>query len=309
MTVKGLVIVVVGPTASGKTDLAVQLAKHFNTEVISADARQFYKEMQIGTARPLENELEGVPHHFLGNISIHDSYGAGQFAAEARPVLDAILAKNGNAIIVGGSGLYIKALLQGLHELPEVSAELRNSINHDFQKNGLPWLQNQVLSRDSKAYYNLDFNNPARLTRALELLIASGKTLEEVYEVPKCSFAYHTVYLGNNWTREQLYDRINRRTDLMMAQGLLAEAEQLWPNHNLNALHTVGYTEIFQYLAGEISLETAVSQIAQHTRNYAKRQLTWFRNQSDTHWIQPNNMKEILHLIQAKKESSSGNVG
>lgn len=305
----GLVIVVVGPTASGKTDLAVQLAKHFNTEVISADARQFYKEMQIGTARPLENELEGVPHHFLGNISIHDSYGAGQFAAEARPVLDAILAKNGNAIIVGGSGLYIKALLQGLHELPEVSADLRNSINLDYQKSGLAWLQNQVLSRDSVAYYNLDFNNPARLTRALELLIASGKTLEEVYEVPKSPFAYQTVYLGNNWTREQLYDRINRRTGLMMAQGLLAEAERLWPDRNLNALHTVGYTEIFQYLASEISLETAVSLIAQHTRNYAKRQLTWFRNQSDTHWIQPNSMKEILDLIQAKKESSSGNVG
>jgi tRNA dimethylallyltransferase len=299
---QGLVVVIVGPTASGKTNMAVQIAERFETEVISADARQFYAEMQIGTARPFPEELSGIPHHFLGHISITTPYGAGQYADEARPVLEKLLKEKSIAIVVGGSGLYIKAFLQGLDELPYVSEELRDSIKSTYEIKGLSWLQQEVRERDEAGYLALDYQNPARLMRALELLTVSDLPLKAIFNQKSKKDLYPTIYIGCEWSRPDLYERINERTKQMQVLGLIEEVRGLMHFKNLNALQTVGYTEIFEYLNGQTSEAEAFEKIAQHTRNYAKRQLTWFRNQTPAIWIKPTEIDRIMELITAKKQ-------
>lgn len=275
------IIVIGGPTASGKTALAVELARLLHWEVVSADSRQLYQEMQIGTARPLEDELQGVKHHLLGSHSITAHIGAGQYADLARPIVKHLLTRDNGVIIVGGTGLYIKALLEGLDEMPAISQSLRTIIKSKYESRGLNWLQEEVSKLDPVSYQSMDTQNPARLMRTLELCIASGQPASSLRQKPKELPFPDAKILGfyPDYQRDVLYQRIKTRTEAMFSNGLVDEVSGLRPYQSLNALQTVGYKEVFAYLDGQMNLAECKALVAQNTRNYAKRQLTWFRNQ------------------------------
>lgn len=278
-------ITVIGPTAIGKTALAIQLAKFFDTEILSSDSRQFYKEMRIGTAVPEDDELQSVKHHFIQHLSIHDNYSVGDFEMQATDCLDHLFSVKDVVIMVGGSGLYNKAVIEGLDDFPKVDAEIRERLNQLLHSQGIGALQLKLQALDPDYYTVVDLNNPHRLIRALEVCLGTGKPFSSFFNQQKRQRDFNTIKIGLTAERELIYDRINRRVDIMMANGLLEEASSLFPYRHLNALQTVGYKELFEYFAGNITLEFAVSEIKKNTRRFAKRQLTWMRKEEDIVWF------------------------
>lgn len=280
-----LLISVVGPTAIGKTALSIKIAKAFGTEIISADSRQFYKEIPIGTAAPDKKELTAAPHHFIHNRSIEEDYSVGDYEREALEKLNILFKDYNVMVLVGGSGLYIKSLIEGLDNFPEIDQDIRDQLNDRLLNEGLETLKAQLEQLDPEYYNKIDTSNPHRVIRALEVCLGSGKTFSSFLNQPKPSRNFQTISIGLTAPREEIYERINRRVDIMMDEGLLEEAQKLYPKRRLNALNTVGYKELFSFFEGRIDLETAVEEIKMNSRRYAKRQLTWFRKNKDINWF------------------------
>jgi len=302
---KKVLLVVVGPTAIGKTALGIQLAKYFDTEILSADSRQFFKEMEIGTAVPSQEELAQVPHHFIQHKSIFDPYSVGDFEKEAIDFLNELFQQKDTVIMVGGSGLYVDAVVNGLDEFPEVDPRIRAELNQELDKNGLSSLQEELKRKDPSYYKIVDLENPHRLIRALEVCRASGQPFSSFLNRPRPKRPFKTLYIGLEAPREVIYERINQRVDLMMEKGLLDEAQQLYPNQKLNALQTVGYKELFEYLDGHCTLESAVSEIKKNTRRFAKRQLTWLRKNNDILWVPYDGKPEkVLQMIKDRLKTN-----
>lgn len=294
---KKKLIVIVGPTAVGKTEIAIQVAAHFQTEIISADSRQIYKELTIGTAKPSEAELQQVAHHFINSHSIHDDYDAAQFGEEAWALIHELFKQHDYLVVCGGSGLYIKAFLEGFDDIPEVSDEVRDQLIEEFENKGLLWLQNKMRELDPDHFQNLDQKNPVRLMRALEVKIATGKSISSFRTLAKKEHSFKIVKVGLELDRAELYKRIDDRMDHMIATGLFDEATQLFPFRNLNALQTVGYREIFEYLDGKYDHDEAVRLLKRNSRRYAKRQLTWFKRDEEIIWFKPDQFNELLTVI------------
>lgn len=286
-------IVIAGPTAIGKTALAIRIAREFDTEIISADSRQFYREMDIGTAKPSPQELQAAKHHFINSHSINAEFSVGDFERQALEVLSQIFSKHPIAVMVGGSGLYINAICQGFDELPKATAETREKLNQLFQSQGIAALQEQLKVVDPVYYQEVDIHNPQRLIRALEVWETTGKPFSEYRTRKVKNRPFKMIKIGLNTSREQLYQRINHRVDLMIEAGLIREAEQLLPYRHYNALQTVGYSELFDYFDGHISLDEAIAKIKQNTRRFAKRQLTWFKKSEDLAWFEPDDYEGI----------------
>lgn len=286
-------IVLAGPTAVGKTSLAISLAKHLATEIISCDSRQIYKELNIGVARPSQDELASIKHHFIATRSIHDSYSAGQYAAEANELLIELFQKYDSVILTGGTGLYIKAVIDGLDFKNTENPVLRAELNELLIKNGLKAIQSKAIELGISEEHHA-FHNPQRLIRSIEFAIAKDTGSLEIQKKEKKTFDTISFYISRD--REVLYDRINRRVDLMIEAGLETEAKDLLPFRELNSLKTVGYTELFNYFDSTWTKEEAISKIKQKTRNYAKRQLTWFRNQGNYIQVEPNLDAILRHL-------------
>jgi tRNA dimethylallyltransferase len=294
-------ITVVGATAIGKTALSIQLAQHFKTEIISCDSRQFYKEMTIGTAVPNSDELNAVTHHFIQNRSITEGYNVGQYERDALEKLDELFLKHNTVIMVGGSGLYVDAVLKGLDYFPDVSPEIRQQLNKELAENGLNSLQDQLKKLDIESYNSIEIENPHRVIRALEICIGTGKAYSYFKNKPKAKRNFTPIKIGLTAEREIIYNRINQRVDSMMKNGLLKEAEGLLPNKQLNALQTVGYRELFQFLNDEITLDFAVSEIKKNTRRFAKRQNTWFKKDTEIQWFDyKENSLKIIESITSK---------
>ena len=281
------VIIVVGSTAVGKTALAIEVANHFNTSIISADSRQCYQELSIGVAKPTAAELAAAQHYFIGTHSINEEVNAGVFEKYALDAAAQIFKTNTVAVMVGGTGLYIKSFCEGIDAMPGIDPALRNSIIEDYEKNGLAWLQEQIANNDLD-YFNHthEKNNPQRLMRALEIVLATGKSITHFQSAQKVTRPFNILKIGLSMPREILNERINNRVDAMMEEGLLQEVISLMSSAHVNALQTVGYQEIFAHLRGEISLQDAVTQIKQHTRQYAKRQMTWFKKDNQINWLE-----------------------
>ncbi|MEM8846296.1 MAG: tRNA (adenosine(37)-N6)-dimethylallyltransferase MiaA [Bacteroidota bacterium] len=297
-------IVVVGPTAIGKTRLAISLAQHFNTQIISSDSRQFFKEMKIGTAVPSEEELAAAPHHFIQHISIQESYSVGDFEKEALRVLDKVFANNDYAILVGGSGLYTDAIVHGLDEFPDVPSNIREELNAILQNKGIEILQKELFETDPVYYQKVDLMNPHRVIRALEIVRATGKPFSSFLKKDAALRPFDAIYVGITAERETIYDRINLRVDEMMKHGLLEEVKSLQAHSALNALQTVGYKEIFRFLDGKITLDFAVSEIKKNTRRFAKRQLTWLRKNPDILWVEHTaSSKDIISQVHSKLQN------
>lgn len=286
-------IVIAGPTAVGKTSLAIELAQKFETEIISTDSRQFYREMKIGTAAPSPEELALAPHHFIGNLSINDYYNVSIFEKEALKTINKLFESKDIVIAVGGSGLYIDALCYGIDNLPDADEDSRNDIKSKFKEFGISYLQEEVKRLDPEYYAIADIKNPKRLQRALEVIYATGKTYssQRTEKKQKRDFAIEKYVL--NMDREKLYQRINLRVDLMIEAGLEKEARELFQYKDLNALNTVGYKEIFSYFENKISREQAITDIKTHSRRYAKRQITWFKRDDSFIWI--NGIDDIIN--------------
>ncbi|MTE25354.1 tRNA (adenosine(37)-N6)-dimethylallyltransferase MiaA [Winogradskyella ouciana] len=292
-------ISIVGPTAIGKTALSIKLAQHFNTEIISADSRQFYKEMNIGTAVPSAEELSAVNHHFIQHKSIKDIYTVGDFEGDAISAIKDIHKNNPVAVMVGGSGLYVKAVTKGLDDFPEVDANIRIELNKRFEDIGIESLQNQLKELDPVAYKTIAIDNSQRLVRALEICIGTGKPYSSFLTNPKKKRQFKTISIGLKAERQTIYDRINQRVDIMIENGLLEEAKSLLPYKNLNALNTVGYKELFQYFEGNSTLNFAISEIKKNTRRFAKRQLTWFKKDDSIVWFDfETDVNKIISYIE-----------
>jgi tRNA dimethylallyltransferase len=290
-------IVIAGPTAIGKTEFAIKLAQHLKTEIISADSRQFFKELNIGTAKPSAKELSVMKHHFVGSHSIHDYYNVAQFEIDVLRLLDVLFEKYNQVILVGGSGLYIDAVCNGIDELPDVDEKLRQELNEIYEDEGIVAIQQNLKALDPEFYDTIDKSNPKRIIRALEVCIATGKKYSEQRLNVHKKRAFEVVKLGLNIEREQLYQRINERVDQMVADGLIKEAKRLFEFKHLNALNTVGYKEIFDHFSGEITLEEAIEKIKTNSRRYAKRQLTWFRKNDSYQWFNPNEIEKVKALV------------
>ncbi|SEM15179.1 tRNA dimethylallyltransferase [Chryseobacterium taichungense] len=278
-------ISVVGPTGIGKTRLAINLAKHFNTEIISCDSRQFFKEMKIGTASPSEEELAEAPHHFIGNLSVEDYYSIGQYEEDALKKLHKLFENHDTVILVGGSMMYEKAVIEGLNDLPEADEENQKKLNEIFENQGIDKLQEILKELDPEYFSVVDIHNHRRLLRAIDVIWQTNKKYSELIAVSQDSRDFKTIRIGIEAPREELYDRINRRVDMMMEKGLLDEAKSLEKFKHLTALNTVGYAELFKYFDGEWDLDFAVSEIKKNSRRYAKRQLTWYRKADDIHYL------------------------
>lgn len=293
-------LVVVGPTAVGKTDLCVALAKQFATEIISADSRQFYKEMNIGTAKPTPEEQQGIPHHFVDSHQITEEYNAGAYEQEVLSLLDQLFQKHDLVILTGGSGLYVRAVCEGMDEMPEVSPELREQLTQLYQTEGLEPLLAQLQQLDPLYFATVDKANPQRVMRALEVCLASGKPYSGFRLQEKQERPFNIIKIGLNRDRTELYNRIDTRMDQMLANGLLEEAKALYPHRSHNALQTVGYKEIFEYLEGKYDWAEAVRLLKRNSRRYAKRQLTWFHKYPDYTWFHPNQLEEIRAFIKSR---------
>ena len=279
------VIAVVGPTAIGKTKMAITLARHFNAEILSADSRQFFKEMEIGTAVPSKEELKQAPHHFIQHKSIHEPYSVGDFERDALELLSKLFQQKDIVILVGGSGLYVDAVLYGLDSFPDVQPEIRAKLNRELEQDGIGGLQQQLKKLDPTYYDKVDLENPHRIIRALEVCISSGKPYSSFLNQPKNKRPFNHLIVGIDADRQLIYDRINQRVDLMMKAGLLDEAKNIYFYQNLNALQTVGYRELFEYFSGKRDLASAIEEIKKNTRRFAKRQLTWYRKNKSIHWV------------------------
>jgi len=285
ITKQNTLITIVGPTAIGKTSLSIELAKAFKADILSCDSRQFFKEMEIGTAVPDKEELASAKHHFIQHISIFDNYNVGKFEKDAISKLEGLFQKNPVQIMVGGSGLYVDAVLKGLDYFPKVEETIRKKIANDLDSKGLPFLQNKLKELDLETYKSIALDNPQRVQRALEVCISSGKPYSSFKNKPKDERNFKSIKIGLTADREIIYDRINQRVDIMIANGLLEEAKAVYEHKHLNALQTVGYRELFSYFDGEFTKEFAISEIKKNTRRFAKRQLTWFRKDPEIVWF------------------------
>jgi len=292
-------IVIAGPTAAGKTELAIQLAEQFNTVILSADSRQFYREMSIGTAKPNKEQLKRVKHYFIDTKHVDELYGAGHYEKDAIALLNELFKHHRLVFLVGGSGLYINAVLNGVDDFIEVPEALRTELNHKFKEKGLQWLQQELKRKDETYYDQVDLNNPQRIIRALEVCNFTGKPYSSFLKKNQNPRDFKTVPLLITPNRETLYKRINERVDDMMRRGLEDEVKSLREHRHQNALKTVGYKELNAYFEGEINLKNAIEKIKQHSRNYAKRQLTWFRNQGRFMEFAPDDIKAIKSYIQS----------
>jgi tRNA dimethylallyltransferase len=298
---KGNLITVIGPTAIGKTALAIGLAKHFKTEIISADSRQFFKEMHIGTAVPTAVELNTVPHHFIQNLSINNDYSVGDFEREALKKLHELFEKYAVVVMVGGSGLYVDAVCNGLDDFPEVDPAIRKNLKARLEETGILELQNELKKLDFTTYNQIDLENPQRLIRALEICLVSGKPYSSFLSENKSPREFNSIKIGLTAPREIVYDRINQRVDQMIENGLVDEARKLFPYKNLNALQTVGYKELFSYFEGETNLEFAIEEIKKNTRRFAKRQFTWFKKDQEILWFDYlTDLDKIINQIEEK---------
>ena len=300
-------ITIIGPTAIGKTALSIALAQHFGCDIISCDSRQFFKEMKIGTAVPSDEELAAAPHHFIQNKSIFESYSVGDFEQEALTKLDELFQKNNIQIMVGGSGLYVDAVLKGFDDFPDIDNSVRDEINAKFDSLGIEYLQEQLQKLDSEYYTKLStenpqtLQNPQRMKRFVEVCLGTGKPYSSFIGKRKNVRNFTPIVIGLEADRDVMYDRINQRVDIMLNEGLLDEAQSLYPNKHLNALQTVGYRELFDYFDGKTTLDFAIEQIKMNTRRFAKRQITWFKRTENVSWFDyMTNRKEIITTIESQ---------
>lgn len=293
-------ISIVGPTAIGKTNLAIEVAKHFQSKIISCDSRQFFKEMNIGTAVPSDDELIQVQHHFIQNISIHEKYSVGDFERDGLSFLENYFKTNDICVMVGGSGLYEKAITVGFDEFPDVDPSIREKLNQELAEFGIEKLQEELKEVDPIYYNEVDIFNKQRVTRALEIHRSSGFPFSHFRNQDLNKRPFNIIKIGLELPREEMYDRINRRVDIMMNEGLLDEAKSLFPLKELNALQTVGYRELFDFFEEKTTLDFAIEEIKKNTRRFAKRQMTWFKKDEKVNWFSPLEQENIINFISAK---------
>ena len=291
-------IVVAGPTGIGKTSAGIKLAQHFNTEIISSDSRQIFKELKIGTAVPSENELAAVKHHFIHSHSIHESYNASRYETEALELLENLFLKHGTVLLVGGSMLYIDAVCKGIDIMPDADPEIRKSLKIQLEKEGIESLRLQLKKLDQEYYRMVDLKNPNRIVHALEICLMTGKPYSSFRSNPKKKRSFSILKIGLNCSRDLLHQRINSRVDKMVEAGLEQEALCVYPLKHLNALNTVGYREWFSFFDREISREQAIELIRRNSRRYARKQLTWFRNDPEMNWFEPGQVDDIITFIE-----------
>jgi tRNA dimethylallyltransferase len=294
---KNLLCVITGPTACGKTEITIRLAQHYHTHILSADSRQFYRELVIGAATPNAEELAMAPHHFIGHLSVSDYYNVYKFEQDALALCNELFETHQVVFLTGGSGLYIDALTKGIDLLPDPDPELRQSLNSIYESEGLIPLQDQLKTLDPDYFEQVDQSNPVRLIRAIEVCLLTGEKYSHLRNQAHEKRPFEVLKIVLDRPKEELHQRIHLRTDLMINEGLIDEVKSLMPHRGLNALNTVGYKEIFQYLDGNITLDQAIENIKTNTRRYAKRQLTWFRRDPEYHWINTNHLEEIQFLI------------
>lgn len=300
-------MVVVGATASGKTDLSISLAEALSAPILSADSRQFYRQMSIGTAKPTTDQLSRATHYFIDNKDITEHYSCGQYEQEALQLLDSLFEKHRDVVLCGGSGLYVDAVCKGMDALPEIDPELRESLRQRLADDGIEALLEQLQELDNEYYNTVDRNNPQRVIRALEVCITSGKTYSELRAGEAKQRDFEIVKIGIDYLREELYQRINQRVDMMITDGLEAEVRALYPFRELNSLQTVGYREFFDCFDGKISREQAIELIKRNSRRYAKRQLTWLRSDSSVRWFTPgcDMVDEVLAYLDSTQDENS----
>lgn len=290
-------LTIVGPTAIGKTRMAIALATHFGTEILSCDSRQFFRELRIGTAVPSAGELMAAPHHFIQHKSIFEAYSVGDFERDAIALLDKLFKKHDVVVMVGGSGLYAKAIIDGLDDFPEVDEVIRQELNEDYVQKGIEYLQELLKTLDEVQYNQMDVQNPQRLIRALEVCRASGKPYSSFLQRKEKQRDFTSVQIGLTADRTEVYERINKRVDMMLEEGLLIEAQDMMPYKHLNALQTVGYKELFSFFEGECSFEAAIEAIKMNTRRFAKRQFTWFQKDKRIKWFDyRSSLEEVLGI-------------
>ncbi len=302
MSAPRYLVCVLGPTASGKTALAIQIAQHFNTHILSADSRQLYKGLDIGTAKATPTELAQAPHHFIDTLEITEEYNAGQYERDALALLDELYQTHQVVVLAGGTGLYVQALLQGLDEFPAIPDEVRQQVRNDFDTKGLVWLQQEVQLLDPEFYAIVDQQNPSRLTRALEVCRASGKPYSSFRSGEAKQRSFTPIIIGLQWEREALYERINHRVELMIENGLIDEARHFHQYKAMQALQTVGYEELFAHFEGEYDLDEAVTLIKRNSRRYSKRQMTWLKKMGGITWVTPPQVSEVIAIIQQQMD-------
>jgi tRNA dimethylallyltransferase len=297
-------VIVAGPTAVGKTAVAISLAQHFHTEIVSADSRQLFRELTIGTAKPSPAEQALVPHHFVDSHSIAEKYDAAQFGIDAGNRIETLFKTYDKVVMCGGSGLYIRAVVEGFDDIPQIAPEIRQDLIRQYHQHGLNWLQEQMQTNDPEHFATIDQQNPHRLIRALEVKAGTGNSISYFQQKRKKVHPFNIIRIGLDLPREILYERINTRMDQMIAQGLFAEAEGLFSYREHQALKTVGYQEIFDYIEGKYDYEEAVRLLKQNSRRYAKRQLTWFRRDTEMKWFHPGQLHEMIAFIEQSKVES-----
>ena len=293
-------IIVLGPTGVGKSDISIQLAKHFHTEIISADSRQFFKELSIGTAVPSSEDLEIVPHHFIQNKSIHNYYNVSEYETEALCLINELFAKVNPIILTGGSMLYVDTICNGIDDIPTVDPEIRDDVIRWYEQKGIEALRERLLEIDPEYYQIVDLNNQKRLLHAVEIHQMTGQTLTSFRKKTIKERSFRMIKIGINQDRKVLYERINQRVLMMMDAGLLEEAKTVYPYRKLNSLNTVGYKELFSYLDGECTLDEAIDLIQRNTRKYARKQLTWFRRDQQIKWFEPEQLQEIIEFVESE---------
>lgn len=294
-------VVIVGPTGSGKTDLSIRLALHYRAPILSTDSRQVYRGLPIGTAQPTDEQLQAVEHHFIASHDLNDNFNCGEYEMQALARLDELFTSHDYVVAVGGSGLYIRALCEGMDDLPQADAALRRELAARLESDGIEPLAEELKTLDPTYYAEVDRSNPARIVRALEVCLQTGLPYSQLRTGIRRRRNFDIVKVGVELPREELYDRINRRVDRMLAEGLEAEARAVYPHRHLNALQTVGYREFFDYFDGLISYDQAVELIKRNSRRYAKRQLTWFRRDEEIRWFRPDQTDTIINHIDSDK--------
>ncbi len=295
-------IVIVGPTGSGKTDLSIRLARHFAAPILSMDSRQFYRGIPIGTAQPTPEQLQAAEHHLIASHDLEDCLNCGSYEILALEILEHLFAKHETVVAVGGSGLYVQALCEGMDDLPRADEELRKELAGRLQHQGLESLSEQLRELDPAYWEQVDRQNPARVLRALEVCLQTGRPYSELRTGTTRKRDFEIVKIGVDMPREVLYERIDRRVEMMIEEGLIEEVRRVYPLRHLNSLQTVGYKELFRHFDGELTLDEAIELIQRNSRRYAKRQLTWFRRDEQIHWFHPTQFDEILDLLNTSKE-------
>ncbi len=294
---KKTLIVILGPTGIGKTDLSIEIAQFFNTVIISSDSRQIYKELQIGTAPPSLDNLAKVKHYMIGNKSIFDYYSAGIYETEVLELLDNIFKETDTALLVGGSGMYIDAVCKGIDIFPDIEPEIRKKVKEQYENEGIESLRFDLKRLDNEQYNIVDLNNPNRVMKAIEVCIQTGKTYTSFLTKEEKKRSFNIIKIGLKRERSELYERINKRVDLMIEEGLIDEARKFYPYKDLNSLNTVGYKELFAHFDGEYDLDEAIRLIKRNSRRYAKRQITWFKRDNEIRWFNTENKKDIFAFL------------